>query len=114
MKEFTEIEKEKTSLEKQKTKYETNIENLQAEIGKFVKLGTKCPVCEQKITIEHLKDLEGERKTKLGKSRAELKEIVTTLDETEKHYTKLSNESDNLETEISENKLIIPQIEEFV
>jgi len=113
MKEFTEIKREKMSLEKQKTKYETNIENLQAEIGKFVKLGTKCPVCEQKITIEHLKDLKDERKTKLDELSAELKKIVTTLYKTEKQYTKLSNESDKLKTEISENQQMIPQIEEF-
>ena len=113
MKEFTEIEKEKRSLEKQKTEYEININNLQAEIGKFVKLGTKCPVCEQEITIEHLKDLEGERKTKLYELSIKLKKIVTTLSNTKKQHTKLSDESDKLKTEISENKLIIPQIEEF-
>ena len=60
-----------------------------------------------------MKDLEGERKTKLDELSIELKKIVTKLYNTEKHYTKLSNESDNLETEINENKLIIPQIEDF-
>jgi DNA repair exonuclease SbcCD ATPase subunit len=113
MKKFTKIEKKRDSSIKQKTEYEININNLQAEIGKFVKLGTKCPVCEQKITIEHLKDLEGERKTKLYELSIKLKKIVTTLSNTKKQHTKLSNESEKLKTEISENELMIPQIEEF-
>ena len=60
-----------------------------------------------------MKDLKDERKTKLDELSAELKKIVTTLYDTKKQHTKLSDESDKLKTEISENKLIIPQIEEF-
>ena len=76
---FEETEKEVESLKKQKTKYETNIENLEEDISKFAELGAKCPVCEQKITTEHLKDLESKRKTKLVKLNAELKKIVDSF-----------------------------------
>ncbi len=110
---FEESEKEIDGLQKQKTKHETNIENLQEDIGKFAKLGAKCPVCEQKITAEHLKDLESERTTKLNKLNTELKKIVDTFFDTKKHHTKLSTEIDKLESEISENQQMIPQIEEF-
>jgi len=113
LKTFEETEKEVESLKKQKTKYETNIENLKEDIGKFAELGAKCPVCEQKITVEHLKDLESERKTKLAKLNAELKKIVDSFFETKKHHTKLSKEIDKLESKISENQQMIPQIEEF-
>ena len=110
---FEETEKEVESLKKQKTKYETNIENLEEDISKFAELGAKCPVCEQKITTEHLKDLESKRKTKLVKLNAELKKIVDSFFETKKHHTKLSKEIKKLESEISENQQMIPQIEEF-
>ena len=110
---FEESEKEVENLKKQKTKYETNIENLQADIGKFAKLGAKCPVCEQKITIDHLKILESERKTKLDKLNGELKKIGNTFFDTKKHRAKLSKEIEKLESEISENQQMIPQIEEF-
>ena len=110
---FEETEKEVESLKKQKTKYETNIENLKEDIGKFAELGAKCPVCEQKITVKHLKDLESEQKTKLAKLNAELKKIVDSFFETKKHHTKLSKEIDKLESKISENQQMIPQIEEF-
>ena len=101
---FEETEKEVESLKKQKTKYETNIENLEEDISKFAELGAKCPVCEQKITTEHLKDLESKRKTKLVKLNAELKKIVDSFFETKKHHTKLSKEIKKLESEISENQ----------
>ena len=110
---FEETEKEVESLKKQKTKYETNIENLEEDISKFAELGAKCPVCEQKITTEHLKDLESKRKTKLVKLNAELKKIVDSFFEAKKHHTKLSKEIKKLESEISENQQMIPQIEEF-
>ncbi len=110
---FEESEKEVENLKKQKTKYETNIENLKEDIGKFAKLGTKCPVCEQKITTGHLKELENERKTELAKLNAELKKIVNTFFDTKKHHTELSKEIEKLESEISENQQMIPQIEEF-
>ena len=113
LKTFEETEKEVESLKKQKTKYETNIENLKEDIGKFAELGAKCPVCEQKITVKHLKDLESEQKTKLAKLNAELKKIVDSFFETKKHHTKLSKEIDKLESKISENQQMIPQIEEF-
>ncbi|MCH8915954.1 MAG: SMC family ATPase [Thaumarchaeota archaeon] len=113
LKTFEESGKEIDGLQKQKTKHETNIENLQEDIGKFAKLGAKCPVCEQKITVEHLKDLESERKTKLDKLNVELKKIVDSFFDTKKHHTKLSKEIDKLESEISENQKMIPQIEEF-
>jgi len=113
MKTFEERGKEKDSLQKQKTKHETNIENLQEDIGKFAKLGAKCPECKQKITVEHLKDLKSERKTKLDKLNVELKKIVDSFFDTKKYHTKLSKEIDKLESEISENQQMIPQIEEF-
>lgn len=110
---FEQSEKEVESLKKQKTKYETNIENVQANISKFAKLGAQCPVCKQKITTEHLKELEGERKTKLDKLNAELKKIVDSFFETKKQHTKLSKDIEKLESEILENQQMIPQIEEF-
>ncbi len=110
---FEESEKKVENLKKQKTRHETNIENLQEDIDKFAKLGAKCPVCKQKITKDHLKVLESERKTKLDKLNGELKKIVNTFFETQKHHTKLSTEIEKLESEIFENQQMIPQIEEF-
>ena len=110
---FEESEKEIDSLKIQKTKYETNIENLQNDIGRFTKLGAKCPVCEQKITAEHLKGVESERKTELDKLSMELKKIVNTFFDTEKHHTKFSKEIEKLRSEIFDNQQMIPEIEEF-
>ncbi len=108
-----ESEEEINHLQEQITKCKTNIENLQGDSDKFAKLGEKCPVCEQKITAEHLKDWESERKTKQDKLNAELKKIKDPFSDTKEHHKKLLKDTSNLESEISENRQMIPQIEEF-
>ena len=112
-KSLDEIEVQIETFTNQKAKHNANLEQLKEEIGKVVKLGTKCHVCMQKITKDHLLDLEKERKSKIDELEIKLKEVTNLFFEDKKQSKKISDEINNLESEIFDAEQLIPQIKEF-
>ena len=101
------------SYNKQKIKNETIQQNLQQEIEEFAKLGSKCPICERKITKEHLAKLESERTKKLDEIETKLKTLTKEYEKAKSDLEEQNSQKEQLEEQISEIEKIIPGIEEY-
>lgn len=111
-----EIEEDLKNVEmhnKQIIKNETLQQSLEQEIEKFAKLGSKCPICESRITKEHLDKLESERTIKLDEIEAKLKALKKDYEKAESDLDKKNSQKELLDKQISELEEIIPGIEEY-
>jgi len=104
LKELEKLIKKQTEL---KIKSETEITQLKESLGNVSKLGTKCPYCDHKLTKEHIKKLEKERKEKLGKAEKILKD-------SKKELEKLESEWQTIDEKISSNEDSIREIEGYL
>ena len=101
-------EENKKKLEKTIVQNETKQENLQKEITKFTKIGSQCPYCKSKITKEHLKKIESERKEGLEeikeilkKDEKDLQKIKSQIEEQEINSQSLSTRVEMFESQFS-------------
>ena len=77
-------------------------ENLQKEITKFTKIGSQCPYCKSKITKEHLKKIESERKERLEEIKEILKKDEKDLQEIKSQIMKEETASRILRNEVDD------------
>ena len=95
-------EENKKKLEKTIIQNETMQENLQKEITKFTKIGSQCPYCKSKITKEHLKKIESERKEGLEEIKEILKKDEKDLQEIKSQIMKEETDSRILRNEVGD------------
>ena len=93
-------EENKKKLEKTIVQNETKQENLQKEIAKFTKIGSQCPYCKSKITKEHLKKIESERKERLEEIKEILKKDEKDLQKIKSQIEEQEIHSQNLRTRV--------------
>ena len=105
-----ELEKVEKLIEKQKEikiKSESQISIIKEKLDKVAKLGAKCPYCDHKLTKEHIKKLEKERKELLLKNEKILKDSKKNLEE-------LEFEQEKIDEQISVNGDAITKIERYL
>ena len=105
-----ELEKVEKLIEKQKEikiKSESQISIIKENLDKVAKLGAKCPYCDHKLTKEHIKKLEKERKELLLKNEKILKDSKKKLEE-------LEFEQEKIDEQISVNGDAITKIERYL
>ncbi|MEX0656852.1 MAG: SMC family ATPase [Nitrosopumilaceae archaeon] len=98
---------------KEKIKNETICQRLEQDIANIAKLGSKCPICEGKITKTHIANLELERKEKLAEIDTKLKTITKEYYKTKSELDDQNSQKVKLEKQILELETIIPGIKEY-
>ena len=94
---ITEKEKAKAGLEERK-------QDLESKLKDVSNLGSKCPICENILTEEHIKNLEKERREKLQETIDGIKKIQNEINEN-------SNKTGDLRKQISDKESITSKIE---
>ncbi|HXG73590.1 MAG TPA: SMC family ATPase [Candidatus Nitrosotenuis sp.] len=101
------------SLKEKKIAAETQKNNLEVDLAKISKLGSKCPYCENQITKDHLEKLEGERKAKLADIQKEITSLASMMSESKQRVVDLQRKIDKATAEASEVERIMPNLEEW-
>jgi len=113
-KRFEQTSKELEGLEEQiekqkevKIKAESQIETLKEKLDNVAKLGATCPYCDHKLTKDHIKKLEKERKEKLVKNEK-------VLEDSEKKLAELLSEQDGVNITVTFNHDAVQEIEGYL
>jgi exonuclease SbcC len=112
-KEIDENQKNLESCNKQIIENETLKQSLEREIEKFVELGSRCPICQNKITKEHLAKLKSERTKKLVEIKSKLKTLEKEYEKAKSDLDEKNSQKELFDEQISELEEIIPGIEEY-
>jgi DNA repair protein SbcC/Rad50 len=99
-----EVEDEIIEKEKEKAGLEERKRNLESKIKDVSNLGSKCPICENTLTAEHIKNLEIERREKLQETIDSIKKIQNEIGEK-------SNKKGNLRKQILDKESVRSKIE---
>lgn len=102
--EYESIKDDITEKEKTKARLEERKQDLESKIKDVSDLGSKCPICENVLTKEHIKNLEKERSEKLQETMDSINLIQNKINEN-------SNRKGDLEKQISEKEPIVSKIE---
>lgn len=105
--------KESEILTKEKLTHEAQKNNLENDLAKIAKLGTKCPYCENTIDQNHLQKLEGERRLKLESVNNEISRITPLLAKSKKDIEELEEKMDEDKKHVLEIERVIPELNEF-
>ncbi|MEW6587597.1 MAG: SMC family ATPase [Thermoproteota archaeon] len=101
------------SLKEKKIAAETQKNNLESDLAKISKLGSRCPYCENQITKDHLEKLEDERRAKLAGIQKELTLLAARMNESKQKVAELQGKIDKATAEASSTERIIPDLEEL-
>ncbi|MEM3064529.1 MAG: SMC family ATPase [Candidatus Nitrosotenuis sp.] len=101
------------SLKEKKIAAEAQKNNLEVDLAKISKLGSKCPYCENQITKDHLEKLEGERKAKLADIQKEITSLTSKMSESKQRVVDLQRKIDEATAEASEVERIMPNLEDW-
>lgn len=101
------------SLKEKKIAAETQKNNLEGDLAKISKLGSRCPYCENQITKDHLEKLEDERRAKLADIQKELTLLAAKMNESKQKVADLQGKIDKATAEASSIERIIPDLEEW-
>ncbi|MEM4378008.1 MAG: SMC family ATPase [Candidatus Nitrosotenuis sp.] len=104
---------EEESLKEKKIAAETQKNNLESDLAKISKIGSRCPYCENQITKDHLEKLEGERRAKLADIQKEITSLTAKMNESKQKVADLQGKIDKATTEVSLIERIIPDLEEW-
>ena len=86
-----------TDKEKASARLEERKQDLESKLKNVSDLGSKCPICENRLTEEHIKNLEKERRRKL-------QAIIDSTQQIQNEINKNCIKRQSLEKQISENK----------
>ena len=86
-----------TEKEKANARLEERKQDLESKLKDVSNLGSKCPICENILTKEHIKNLEKER-------RRNLQAIIDSIQQIQNEISKNCIKRQDLEKQISENK----------
>ncbi|MEM3024505.1 MAG: SMC family ATPase [Candidatus Nitrosotenuis sp.] len=101
------------SLKEKKIAAETQKNNLESDLAKISKIGSRCPYCENQITKDHLEKLECERRAKLADIQKEITSLTAKMNESKQKVADLQGKIDKATTEVSLIERIIPDLEEW-
>ncbi|MDE2588918.1 MAG: hypothetical protein KGL95_04560, partial [Patescibacteria group bacterium] len=112
--EYEKLENEIREKSKTRTKLETNIEEHENSIESIHKLGSKCPVCESKISDDHKEKVENSRKERLNEIKLKLKTVLTDMASYESRQPHLKNRLSELENKSQDIQNAIPNLRKLI
>ncbi len=104
---------ETKTLTKEKLTHEVQKNNLENELAKIAKLGTKCPYCENTIDQNHIQKLEEERTIRLDFANKEISRIALLLAKSKKDIEELEEKMDKDKKYVLEIERVIPELKEL-
>lgn len=109
---YEEVKDEITGKEKEKAGLEERKQDLESKITDVSNLGSKCPICENKLTAEHIKNLEMERRKKLQETIDSIKKIQDEISEKSSKNGDLRKQILDKESIKSKIELVLPLLQQ--